>query len=172
MSHSTSPSPKTLELADKVGQFIEYWGFKQVHGRIWALLFLSKSPLDANYLIDSLKISKALVSMSLKDLIHYKVILEVEKEKPGTQKYSVNPQIADVILDVLMNRELVMLEEIQKCFQGLEEQQDKKTDETIDPERMAELGEMVQMAHFILKAFSDGSKVDFKLFDETLNLPK
>ena len=77
---------KLLRLAESIGHFVEYWGFKQVHGKIWTLIFLSTEPVDANYIMTHLKISKALTSMSIKDLIHHKVIFELDKERPGTQK--------------------------------------------------------------------------------------
>lgn len=105
-------SKSYLDLADLVGDFIEYWGFKSVHGRIWTLIFLSKQPVNAKHLMENLKISKALVSMSIKDLLHYDVIHEVAKEGPSTQKYTYNPEIFHVITNVLKSRESVLLRKI------------------------------------------------------------
>ena len=49
-----SPYPELDELAEFVGEFIQYWGFKRIHGKIWAHLFLSEVPLDATTLVSSL----------------------------------------------------------------------------------------------------------------------
>ena len=157
-------------MADRVGSFIEYWGFKKVHGKIWTLTFLSPEPVDANYLKDTLKISKALTSMSLKDLIHYRVLLEVEKERPGTQKYRANPNITEVILDVVKNRELIMLEQTNRQFQVFEEFESTRRHGYIDPERLGQLGEMIKMAQFLLSGMVSGGIVDFDAFGASTKL--
>ena len=36
---------RVMEVCDSIGDFIEYWGFKAIHGRVWALLALSTDPL-------------------------------------------------------------------------------------------------------------------------------
>ena len=34
-----------VRIGDAVGDFIEYWGFKRIHGRVWTLLALRSSPM-------------------------------------------------------------------------------------------------------------------------------
>ena len=80
------------QLLKSVGAFMEYWGFKAVHGKIWAAVYLSKEPVDANFMISQLQLSKAAISLGIKDLLHYDVIREVPKNGPSTQKYSSNPE--------------------------------------------------------------------------------
>lgn len=101
--------PELDALADEVGDFICYWGFKKVHGRLWTHLFLAKDALDAGQLMGRLKISKALTSLSLNDLLKYEVILEHGKSNRGTQLYIANQDVLDVILNVLRARERKML---------------------------------------------------------------
>lgn len=169
-SKSITESPQYTRLAEQIGSFIEYWGFKQVHGKIWTLIFLSPEPVDANFLKDTLKISKALTSMSLKDLLHYNVVREVEKDKPGTQKYCVNPNITQVILDILNNRELSMLQDIEASCVQLGKVIAKDEDNLISKKRMEKLTTMVTTAHLLLREMCLGSNVDFKVFDEVMSV--
>ena len=67
-------TPEIKELTKLVGLFIQYWGFKKIHGQVWASIFLSKQPIDSTTLVKRLGVSKALVSLAIKDLLHYKVI--------------------------------------------------------------------------------------------------
>src|SRR6185312_12078365 len=101
--------PELEELANEVGDFICYWGFKRIHGRLWTHIYLAKTPLDAGRLMQRLKVSKALISLSLNDLLKYEVIHEAEKSPRGTQTYVANPDVLDVILNVLRRRERKML---------------------------------------------------------------
>jgi HTH-type transcriptional regulator, glycine betaine synthesis regulator len=72
-----------LETADLIGDFIEYWGFKKVQGRIWASLFLMSEPLNTRQLMELLNISSFLVSISVAELMKYGVILEAGKGRNG-----------------------------------------------------------------------------------------
>ena len=66
--------PELDQVCLMIGRFIEYWGFKDIEGRIWAHILLSNRPLCAKDLIDRLDISKGLVSMSLSRLMEYEVV--------------------------------------------------------------------------------------------------
>lgn len=141
------------ELACAVGDFMKYWGFKSIHGRIWCLLYLSARPRDAQYFIDHLKVSKALVSLAIKDLLKYKVIVKTELDPPSIfQHYTANPKILDVILDVLKNRELKMLERVKSKADELHLHEDKTfKDLAIDCERLQKLQDMSSLAHYTLQ---------------------
>lgn len=112
--------PSQLEsLAKEVGKFIQYWGFKTIHGRIWTHIYLSNEPLDAGTLMRRLQVSKALMSLSLNDLLEYNVIQEAGKSTKGTQTYVANPNVLDVIFSVLSRREQAMLKQIELAGQEL-----------------------------------------------------
>jgi DNA-binding transcriptional regulator GbsR (MarR family) len=106
-------------LAELIGEFIQYWGFKKIHGRIWFMIFTSTKPLDAADLIERLQISKALVSISIRDLLQHEVILEAGYSSLGTRTYSANPDIHGVIAQVLKNREKIMLSKIKHALQDI-----------------------------------------------------
>jgi len=162
MKMSASLNNTTLELADQVGDFIEYWGFKQVHGKVWTVSYLSPDPVDAKFLQETLNISKALVSMTLKDLLDYKVLLEVEKDKPGSQKYLTNPDILSIVLSVLKNREARMLSRVRKTQAKLEKSAAKAKVNPFHMERLENIGYMVSAADEFLGAFLLAKKVDEK----------
>src|ERR1700730_8342606 len=93
--------PELEELAGEVGDFICYWGFKKIHGRLWTHIYLATLPVDAGQLMQRLKVSKALISLYLHDLLKYDVIIESGKSTRSTQTYVANPEVLDVILNVL-----------------------------------------------------------------------
>ena len=82
-----SKDPELARLAGVVGQFIEYWGFKEVQGRLWLYLFVSHDPLSSTELAQLLKISPALVTQSVKILLQYQVILTAPKGQNGVLRY-------------------------------------------------------------------------------------
>jgi DNA-binding transcriptional regulator GbsR (MarR family) len=161
--------PELEDVASQVGEFIEYWGFKNVHGRIWTHLFLAEEPLDAGELIERLGISKALVSMSISDLMEYEVIQVAGKSPRGTVTYKSNPDITTVISNVLRKRERRMLGRISSAVRLLRElPKESHGGVKLAPNRIAIITDMVQAAEQTLDGvlqFSDVSMDLWKAFD-------
>ena len=156
--------PELTELAEQVGNFIEYWGFKKVHGRIWTHLFLSENPLDAGDLVKRLNISKALVSMSVADLLEYEVIEPAGRGEEGTQLYRANPDLQKVIFNVLRQRERKMLSQTRSALSLLESQGKTAIQGSgIDLTRLQELSGLITGAQGVLDGF---------LFTEGMHSPQ
>ncbi|HRK06847.1 MAG TPA: hypothetical protein PLZ57_03670 [Pseudobdellovibrionaceae bacterium] len=154
--------PEMQELSEQIGEFIHYWGFKRIHGKIWTHLFLAERPLDAADLVRQMKISKALVSISLRELMEFEVIEEVGKSARGTHLYRPNPDILKVILAVLRGREKRMLTRIQAAAEALERTapQDRQNTELSD-KALGQLGALVTKAQMGLESFISLRSVDF-----------
>lgn len=132
-------------MATQVGHFIRYWGFRKIHGEIWTLVYLSKTPLSGVEIIDLLGVSKALVSPALKELHAEGLITEVESENAKVKRYAAVEDVGSVIKRILQTRERQMMDEIQSAFDGLNA-------ESLDSRRLQSMGEMIQAAHFGLSA--------------------
>lgn len=150
-----------LEVANQIGGFIEYWGFKKIHGKIWTLIFLADRPVNAGYLIAELEVSKSLVSMSLKDLIEYKVVFE-SMSNQSTVHYEVNPKILEVILDVLVGREAKMLQSIKGSCELLTCLDEEKIHPLASPRKAQALFQMVSSADRLFKALITLKQFNFK----------
>jgi DNA-binding transcriptional regulator GbsR (MarR family) len=111
---------KLNELIDGVGSFIEYWGFRKIHGRIWARVYVSDKPLSTPEIVSSLGVSKALVSGALNELLEHKLVVKVGQVKFGGVTYIACPNPAEVVRDVVRNRELVLFEKIQSDLADLD----------------------------------------------------
>ena len=133
-----SKDPELARLAGVVGQFIEYWGFKEVQGRLWLYLFVSHDPLSSTELAQLLKISPALVTQSVKILLQYQVILTAPKGQNGVLRYRANPNVAQAIRGVLQNREALMLKQtiVQAEKVLLEEKSGNRSGVTVSPEKV------------------------------------
>lgn len=149
-------------LANEVGEFICYWGFKKVHGRIWTHLFLSGEALDAGELIQRLKVSKALISLSLNDLLRHEVILESAKSPRGTQTYVANPDVLSVIMNVLKKRERQLLLSVKERHEHLTQvKADQLNGSKICSERLQSLGQLINQSMGCLEAMLNFSSMDF-----------
>ena len=152
--HENHRVPKPMaDLCSLIGDFIQYWGFKKIHGQIWTTIFLSKEPIDATTIVKRLKCSKALVSLAIKDLLKYEVVQLAGKGPRRRTLYHSHPDLIYVISQVLIHRETKLLEKIktkQQEVNTLLSSSDEKLD--ICEERMGELEDMVEAAQELLKS--------------------
>lgn len=110
------------EVADAVGSLMEFWGFKRVMGRIWALLYLRGEPLVAAELCDQLAISTGAASMALAELEHWAVVRRSRKPGDRREFFEAETDIWKMISRVLRERELLQIERALEIFDRAREQ--------------------------------------------------
>jgi DNA-binding transcriptional regulator GbsR (MarR family) len=136
-------------LAGHVGDFIRYWGFRRIHGEIWALVYLSEAPLSGAEIVGRLRVSKALVSPALKELEDEGLIERVPSENSKVKRYAAVDDVEKVIKGVLKRREKPMLEKILKSYSALPKASLAKVG--YRPDRIEAMGAMIQMAQMGLQ---------------------
>ena len=157
-----SQCPEIDDLAEQIGEFIHYWGFKRIHGRIWTFLFLADEPLDATELVQRMRISKALVSISLRELLEFGVIIRTGVGRRGTQVFRTNPDILAVILNVLRQREKRLLSRVTAAQAGAERlSEGELARNAVNPARVQALGGLVARASLALEGLIALRPVDF-----------
>lgn len=164
--HEVVP-PELEDLASEVGDFICYWGFKKIHGRIWTHVYLAGQPLDAGQLMQRLRVSKALISLSINDLLRYDVVFDAGKSARGTQLYTANPDVLDVILNVLRRRERKMLAKADTGHRMLSSlSKDQMSRANLDVERIAALGRIIHQAQNALVSLLELTSLDLTGLDD------
>lgn len=152
------------ELTEKVGDFIRYWGFKKIHGKIWCHLFLCGSPLDATDLIQKTGVSKALMSQSLNELTEYKVIYSIDDHKKK-KRYLPNKKIISVITSVLRQREQVLLGDVARSHKDVANFSDEQLNLVgVDRDKLNQLGKMIKFAEKFLYSMLRFESVCFSSF--------
>ena len=113
-SEDASGTDAVLEVCDAVGAFIEYWGFKEVHGRVWTFMVLHDAPVAQAHIARTLGLSRASVSIAIKELGEYGLVKRV-----GSQRLSPFEAVVDgwpIIVNVLASRERVLLERAEQAL--------------------------------------------------------
>ncbi len=151
------PVSKIADLADLVGDFIRYWGFRKIHGEIWTVVYLSEKALSGADIVQLLNVSKALVSPALKELEVEGLILETESENSKTKRYVAEEDVSKVIRQVLNRREKPMLAKIKASFDQLEK--DPKKEISVNLDRQKKMGGMIERAQLMLLLLSDSDEM-------------
>jgi DNA-binding transcriptional regulator GbsR (MarR family) len=151
---SIPPVPNEVHvLADQIGDFIQYWGFRKTEGKLWTYLFLSDQPLNAEELMERTQISKAMLSLALGELIKYDVIRKAYPDRKRNQAHVINPNVIEVINNVLRTRERQLLGKIFSSYLCTQEVSLKGESPKLSHERVEFLGQMISAAMSLLDSF-------------------
>ncbi len=144
---------RVLQVCDSIGNFIAWWGFKAIHGRVWTLLALRGEAMSQAEIGRTLSVSRALVSGAIKDLMSYRLVRSVGSGR--TAPYEAVMDVWPVISDVLREREWMMLEATRVSLEAAVEEaelaQDMGTPLHWSLERMRVLLGLTEMAQTFLK---------------------
>ncbi len=153
MNHMEKQVKKTLRdlypLTKAIGQFIQYWGFRRIHGEIWTQVYLSNQPISGADLVKRLSVSKALISPALKQLVEYKLIFLIKSEDSREKRYQANSDFLSIIKEVLNKREDPLLNKIQVSYNKIQ-QSNENNFQIINQERLRLLGENIAVAKFAI----------------------
>ena len=159
---------KKKRLADSVGDFIRYWGFKEVHGRIWVHIYLSDNPITAKELTKKLGVTKGLVSTALAELIAYQVVEKVNVGDARSPGYQSNTDLVQVINNILRNRELKLTTKIKEDSEALAKEMIGADAEMLD--KINKLQDMTRFAVDSLQKLLNSKVISTERFIKIMRL--
>ena len=113
---------RVLGACETVGDFIEYWGFKSVYGRVWTLLALTSRPMTQAAVADVLGVSRSLVSGTMGELRRLGLVRPVRDHRNAP--YEAIVDVWPAIAEVLRQREWLMLERTRGALEAAIEEGD------------------------------------------------
>ena len=144
---------RIAQVCTAVGDFVEYWGFKAIHGRIWTFLALHRDPITQADLARSLGVSRAGVSSAMAELVRFGLVRPMG---PGRNApYEAVMEVWPTIANVLRTREWMLVETARLDLEAaLEEARLAKRAGLQHPysiERLRVLLTMTELAQSLLK---------------------
>jgi HTH-type transcriptional regulator, glycine betaine synthesis regulator len=136
--------PRWESLAiDAVGNVIEFWGFKHNQGRIWAVLYLRGMSMTANQLEEELGLSKGAVSMLVRDLERWGVVVRIRQPGTGAWHFRAETDLVQMVRRVIQERETAFITRIRA---DLEEARKLAAASGVGRERLVRLEKMAALA--------------------------
>jgi DNA-binding transcriptional regulator GbsR (MarR family) len=144
---------RVLQVSDAMGALIEYWGFKAVHGRAWALLAIRREPMSQSEVAEYLGVSRSLISGVMSELSEYGLVETTSDHRNAP--YTAVMDIWPAIKDVLRSREWMLLEQGRLALEAAIEEAEMVAEEEgpglYDPARMRLLLAMTELTQALLK---------------------
>lgn len=150
MTPSARLAPWESMAIEAVGNVIEFWGFKRNQGRVWALLYLRGELLTAGEIERELELSKGGVSMLLRDLERWGVVLRVRQPQDTVWRYGAETDLVRMVSRVIEEREAGLVSRVREEL--VEAQRIARRSRGVDPERLERLEKMATLAEHVEKA--------------------
>ena len=138
-----TPTPLQQEFILHFGEMGSRWGINRTVGQIYALLFLSEAPLNAETITNALGISRSNTSMGLKELQSWNLVRL--RHLPGDRRdhFTTPDDLWDIVRTLIAERKkreidptLTKLRELEMTASG---------GDTYAEARISELREMIEM---------------------------
>lgn len=146
---------------DAVGNVIEFWGFKRNQGRVWALLYLRDVALTAAEIEKELELSKGGVSMLIRDLERWGVVLRVRTPGDSAWRYRAESDLLQMARRVIEEREFSFISRIRSDLEEArklaEAEESTSKDQIQRLKRMENLAEATEKA---IRLFLKTSRLD------------
>ncbi len=141
------------QFSSVTGDFIRYWGFRRIHGEIWAQVYLSKAALSGTQIAENLGVSKALVSPALSELESHGLIKPVPLDGK-TVTYMPCDDILSVIGKILLTREQPMIDQAAHLAEKLQATAERSIDSTIAIDRLDALKPLLEISQLAIRVIA------------------
>ena len=172
-SHKTESrhsKEKLKHAAESVGQFIEYRGFRSIHGRIWTVVFLSPRPVSTLEIIQKLEVSKGLVSKAVGELLDYGLIQCSGNTVYARRTYIACEDVGSIVGSVLKDREMTLLRKNVDSLSTLSScDHDELNQIGVEPKKLELLCQLTKENENLLHAFL---RKKFKTLPEWIKFTK
>lgn len=146
---------------DAVGNVIEFWGFKRNQGRVWALLYLRDVALTAAEIEKELHLSKGGVSMLIRDLERWGVVLRVRQPGDSSWRYGAETDLLQMARRVIEEREFSFIARIRADLESARKlaQQDPRATKA-QVQRLERMERLAEATERTLSLFFKTAKLD------------
>ncbi len=145
---------RILAVCDAVGAYIEAWGFRSIHGRVWALLAMRATPLAQTEIAETLGVSRSLVSLAVSELTAYGLVRATDSHRSAPIEACLD--VWPTITDVIRSREWMLIERARLALEAavdeVEFRQSKGDPTPYDVRRIRLLLRMSEFAQTTLRA--------------------
>ncbi len=138
-------------VCDAVGDFIEYWGFKAIHGKIWTILALRRDPMAQTEIAEFLGVSRSLVNGAVRELVGYGLVEAISEHRNSPYRAVVD--IWPTIADILRQREWALIDNAKMAIESaIEEVEFGRIEELYDLSRLRFLLRLTELAQAFLRS--------------------
>jgi DNA-binding transcriptional regulator GbsR (MarR family) len=160
-------TPLTQTFVLHFGEMGSRWGINRTVGQIYALLFLSRQPLNADEIAEKLGFSRSNVSMGLKELESWRLVQLQHVPGDRREYFSTPEDIWAIVRTLAAERKRREVDPTLTMLRAVLMDTPSNEDERHAQARMQEMHELIEL---LTSWFADVERLDNKSLVQLLNL--
>ncbi|MBY0611163.1 MAG: GbsR/MarR family transcriptional regulator [Beijerinckiaceae bacterium] len=149
------------------GEMGSRWGINRTVGQIYALLFISSEPLNADDIVDQLGFSRSNVSMGLKELQAWNLVRLKHLPDDRRDYFHTPADIWEILRTLVEERKKREIDPTLSVLRELVMQQPSSPDETYAQQRMREMAGVIEL---VTDWYDDVKRLDTDRLAQLLSL--
>ncbi|MGE8493005.1 MULTISPECIES: GbsR/MarR family transcriptional regulator [Comamonas] len=144
MKQAPTPLPElTRQFVSHFGEMGSRWGINRTVGQIYALIFLSPQPINADEIAEGLSFSRSNVSMGLKELQSWRLVHM--RHQPGDRReyFEAPADVWEIFRTLAEERRRREIEPTQSMLRSALLQETHSADEQYAQQRMQEMYDLI-----------------------------
>ena len=159
--------PLTQSFVLHFGEMGSRWGFNRTVGQIYALLFLSARPLNADDMVDQLGFSRSNVSMGLKELMGWNLIRLVHLPGDRRDHFATPDDLWTILRTLIEERKK---REVDPTLSVVRELMMQTPSNAAERHAQGRMGELLGMIELLMKWYDDVKRMDDRRIQKLLAL--
>ena len=150
-------TPIVQDFVQHFGEMGSRWGINRTVGQVYALLFVSERPLNAEDLVAELSISRSNVSMALKELRNWRLLETVYVAGERSEHFSAPEDVWKIFQTLAEERRR---REVDPTLSMLRDALIRQPESAADQHALSRMGEMHDLIEMATTWFDEVQKLD------------
>lgn len=148
------------------GEMGSRWGINRTVGQIYALIYLSEKPLNADQLVDALGFSRSNIAMGIKELVSMNLVMLRHIPDDRKDYYATHDDIWEIVRNLAEERKKREIDPTLSMLRSIIMETPASEEEQYAQERMREMHDLIEM---LTQWYDDVQKMET---DRLINLLK
>jgi DNA-binding transcriptional regulator GbsR (MarR family) len=149
-------TPIVQDFVQHFGEMGSRWGINRTVGQVYALLFVSEQPLNAEHIVEELSISRSNVSMALKELRNWRLLETVYVAGSRSEHFTAPEDVWKIFQTLVEERRR---REVDPTLSMLRDALIKDPSNKEDTHALSRMGDMHDLIELATSWFDDVQKL-------------
>lgn len=150
-------SPLVQSFVFHFGEMGSRWGINRTVGQIYALIYLSEKPLNADQLVEALGFSRSNIAMGIKELVSMKLVMLRHIPNDRKDYYVTHEEIWEIVRNLIEERKKREIDPTLTMLRSVMMDTPSSGEEQFAQEKMREMHDLIEM---LTKWYDDMQKLE------------
>ncbi len=150
-------SPLIQTFVFHFGEMGSRWGINRTVGQIYALIYLSEKPLNADQLVEALGFSRSNIAMGIKELVSMNLVMLRHIPQDRKDYYITYDDIWEIVRNLVEERKKKEIDPTLTVLRSILLEKPNSEEEKFSQEKMREMHDLIEM---LTKWYDDMQKLE------------